>query len=103
MTNRKLATATLLGIVSVGLVGCGAGSSSHVVARIAPASTSVTAAPTSGPGTVPGSGDVGATSTTTASDSLNPQTLDQVGADLGTLDNNFNTANSDLTHPQGDS
>lgn len=103
MTNRKLATATLLGIVSVGLVGCGAGSSSHVVARVAPTSSAATVAPASVPRSVPGSGNVGATSTTTASGSLNAQTLDQVGADLGTLDNNFNTASSDLTHPQGDS
>ena len=36
-------------------------------------------------------------------DALNPQTLDQVAADLGALDNSLNTANSDLNNPQGDS
>ena len=104
MTTPKFVTATLLGIVAVSLAACGAGSSSHVVARVTHhVGVGHRRTATSVPGPVPGSGNVGATSTTTASGSLNPQTLDQVAADLGALDNNLNTANSDLNHPQGDS
>ena len=87
------------------LAACGAGSSSHVVARgtttTSLPSPSTTAATV--PGSVPVSVPVAGTPTTTPSNGLSSQTLDQVAADLGALDNNLNTANSDLNHPQGDS
>jgi hypothetical protein len=104
MTTPRLATAALLSVAAVTLAACGVGSSSHVVARLTPptsvASTSSTTVPGAG-GSVPVSTVVG--SATTAPSSLDPQTLDQVAADLGALNNSLNTANSDLTHPQGDS
>jgi hypothetical protein len=109
MRPRKLATATLFTGFAVTLAACGAGSSSHVVARLTPttavASTSTTAVTVPGTGTssTPGSVPVNGTPTTAPSESLNPQTLDQVAADLGDLDNSLNTANSDLNNPQGDS
>jgi hypothetical protein len=107
MTTRKLAPATLLGIVAVTLAACGVGSSSHVVARRTPttvaSSSSTTVAGAAGTaGSVPASTPVAGTPTTTSS-ALDPQTLDQVAADLGALDNSLNTANTDLNHPQGDS
>jgi hypothetical protein len=106
MTKRKLATATVFTGIAVTLAACGAGSSSHVVQRVTPpssvASTPTTTVPT---GSVPGSvpSPVSATPTTTPSAVFNPQTLDQVAADLGALDSSLNTANSDLNNPQGDS
>ena len=107
MKPGKLVTATLGTGLAVTLAACGAGSASHVVARLSPpttsASTTTTAAGgSSGSSSVPGSAGAGAT-TTAPSDALNPQTLDQVAADLGALDNSLSTANSDLNHPQGDS
>ena len=106
MTKRKLATATVFTGIAVTLAACGAGSSSHVVQRVTPpssvASTSTTTATT---GSVPASapGSASATPTTTPPAVFNPQTLDQVAADLGALDSSLNTANSDLNNPQGDS
>jgi hypothetical protein len=106
MKTPRLVTATLLSAVAVTLAACGAGSSSHVVARV----TSTTSAPSittavpgtgAGPAQSPPAG--GIPTTTSPSNALNTQTLDQVAADLGALDNNLNTANSDLNHPQGDS
>ncbi|HVA03441.1 MAG TPA: hypothetical protein VMU64_06785 [Acidimicrobiales bacterium] len=107
MKTPRLVTATLLSSVAMTLAACGAGSSSHVVARV----TSTTALPSTSTTTMPrtvatpaGSPRAGGTPTTTApSNALSTQTLDQVAADLGALDNNLNTANSDLNHPQGDS
>jgi hypothetical protein len=107
MTKRKLATATVFTGIAVTLAACGAGSSSHVVQRVtapspvASTSTTTTVATGSVSGPVPGSAS--ATPTTTPSAALNPQTLDQVAADLGALDSSLNTANSDLNNPQGDS
>ena len=107
MTTRKLAPATLLSVVAVTLAACGVGSSSHVVARHAP-TTVASSSSTTVPGAagsaspVPASTPVVGTPTTTSS-ALDPQTLDQVAADLGALDNSLNTADSDLNHPQGDS
>ena len=107
MTKRKLATATVFTGIAVTLAACGAGSSSHVVQRVTPpssvASTPTTTTATTGsvPGSVPS--PASATPTTTPSAVFNPQTLDQVAADLGALDNSLSTANSDLNHPQGDS
>jgi hypothetical protein len=112
MKTPKLVTATVLTGMAVALAACGAGSSSHVVARLTPttsvASTSTTStAPSAPPSTVPGSTPdstvVAAPATTTPSSALNPQTLNQVAADLGALDNSLTTANSDLNNPQGDS
>ena len=107
MTTRKLTIATLLAGFAVSLTACGAGNASHVVARLTPTTSAAVASTTTTPvpGTVAGSTPVSTpgAATSTPSDALNPQTLDQVAADLGTLDNNLNTANSDLNHPQGDS
>jgi hypothetical protein len=108
MKTPKLASAALFTGVAMTLAACGAGSSSHVVAQI-PTTTAATASTTTTvvPGTVAGSNPVSTpvagTPTTTPSTALNPQTLDQVAADLGALDNSLNTASSDLSHPQGDS
>jgi hypothetical protein len=107
MTKPKLTMATLLAGFAVTLTACGAGNASHVVARLTPttsgAATSTTTVAV--PGTVAGSAPVSTpgAGTPAPSEALNPQTLDQVAADLGTLDSNLNTANSDLNHPQGDS
>jgi hypothetical protein len=97
--------------VAVALAACG-GSSSHVVARLTP-TTSVTSpsttstmtpvTPTTVSSSVPVSVPVAVPVTTTPSSALNPQTLDQVAADLGAMDNSLNTVNSDLNNPQGDS
>jgi hypothetical protein len=108
MKTPRLVTATLLSGIAVTLAACGAGSSSHVVARVTPTSSAPSSSTTTAvPGTVGGpaqSPPAGGTQTTTSpSNSLDTQTLDQVAADLGALDNNLNTANSDLNHPQGDS
>lgn len=110
MKTPRLVTATLFTGFALTLAACGAGSSSHVVARLTPtttgAATSSTTTATSGttPISVPSSTPVGGvTSTTAPSSALDPQTLDQVAADLGALDSSLNTANSDLNHPQGDS
>jgi hypothetical protein len=101
MTKRKLATATVLTGMAVTLAACGAGSSSHVVQRVTPPS-SVATTPTTAAATAPVPGSVSVTPTTTSA-ALNSQTLDQVAADLGALDNSLSTANSDLNNPQGDS
>ncbi len=105
MTNRKLVTATLCTGVALTLAACGVGSASHVVAPATTTtslpSTSTTAATV--PGSVPTSVPVAGTATTTPSNALSSQSLDQVAADLGALDSNLSTANSDLNHPQGDS
>ena len=106
MKTPKRVTAALLTAMAVGLAACGAGSSSHVVARVTTtsvASTSTTTMAAPGTGSTPVSIPVEGTPTTTPSTALNPQTLDQVAADLGALDNSLTTANSDLNHPQGDS
>ncbi|MDR3647719.1 MAG: hypothetical protein P4L20_01405 [Acidimicrobiales bacterium] len=105
MTKRKLVTATLFAGASLALTACGAASASHIVARVTTTtslpSTSTTA-PTV-PGSVPASVPPAGTPTTTPSNGLSSQSLNQVAADLGSLDDNLNTANSDLNHPQGDS
>jgi hypothetical protein len=107
MTRRKLTIATLLAGSAVTLAACGVGNASHVVARLTPTTSAVVASTTTTPvpGTVAGSAPVSTpgTATSAPSDALSPQTLDQVAADLGTLDTNLTTANSDLNHPQGDS
>ncbi len=103
MSPRKLATATLLTGMALTLAACGAGSSSHIVARDTPTTVASTSTTVAVPGSVPGSVPVSGTPTTTPSDGLSPQTLDQVAADLGAIDNSLSTANSDLNNPQGDS
>src|ERR1700686_3508805 len=102
MTKRKLATTTLFTGIAVTLAACGAGSSSHVVQRVTPPSSVATTPTTATAATAPVPGSVSATPTTTSA-ALNSQTLDQVAADLGALDNSLSTANSDLNNPQGDS
>lgn len=106
MKTPRLVTATLLSGAAVTLAACGAGSSSHVVARVT-STTSVLSATTTtepGPGTTAGPAPAGGTPTTAPPpNALSTQTLDQVAADLGAMDNNLNSANSDLNHPQGDS
>jgi len=107
MKTPKLVSAALFTGVAVTLAACGVGSSSHVVARITTTSASAASTTTTVvPGTVAGSTPVStpvAGTPTTSPAALSPQTLDQVAADLGALDNSLNTASSDLSHPQGDS
>lgn len=91
MTTRKFAAVVLWVGISVILTACGTSSSSHAVQKTKPP---VAAASTSTTST---------TSTSTPSSTLNTQTLDQVGVQLGKLDNSLNTANSDLNSPRGDS
>jgi negative regulator of sigma E activity len=105
MTKPRLATAAMLSVAAVTLAACGVGSSSHVVARLTPTTSVAPVSSTTAPGaagSVPVSTVVGSSATTTPA-ALDPQTLDQVAADLGALNTSLNTANSDLTHPQGDS
>jgi len=103
MRNRKLAVAALSAGIATTLAACGAGSSSHVVeGTTAPvAATSSTTAPPAGSPTT--TAPVVAPPSSTASTTLNANTLNQVAAELGTLDTNLNTADSDLSNPQGDS
>jgi len=104
MTARKLAAAMLLATGALTLAACSAGSSSHVVQRVTPTTSVASTSTTGASGSVPVSSPVAGTPTTTPSAAaLSPQTLDQVAADLGALDTNLSTANSDLNHPQGDS
>ena len=100
MTARKLAVVVVSTGIAITLAACGADNASHVVQRSAPPTTAAPSTTVAGGG---GSGAVGSPTTVTASEVLSPQTLDQVAAELGSLDNNLNTANSDLNHPQGDS
>jgi len=107
MATRKLATAALFTGIAVALTACGAGSASHVVAQLPTTALSTTTTTVAVPGSVassvPVTTPVAGTPTTSPSAALNPQTLDQVAADLGALDNSLSTANSDLNNPQGDS
>jgi len=100
MTARKLAVAALSAGVAVTLAACGTQSASHVVPRSTPPTTAA-------PSTTVAGGGAGAgpatSATVTASDVLSQQTLNQVAAELGSLDSSFSTANSDLNNPQGDS
>jgi len=103
-TTRKLALAALSTGLVVALAGCGAANSSHVVSGTTVPASSVTTTTTvvatgSAATTVPGA----ATPTTSVSSTLSANTLNQVAAELGTLDANLSTADNDLDHPQGDS
>jgi hypothetical protein len=99
MTKRRGTLLALSAIAAVTLAACGAGSASHVVkgdsqpqatstSTTVPVSTPVTAAPPP---------------TTAPARALSSQTLDQVAAELGSLDTSLSTADSDLNNPQGDS
>jgi len=98
MTTRKLTIAVLCAGAALTLAACGAGTGSHVV-------QGVTTQPTSPATTTVGSttAPVAGSPTTTPSTGLDQQTLDQVAAELGSLDSSLNSANSDLNNPQGDS
>jgi hypothetical protein len=98
MTTRKLTIAVLSAGVAVTLAACGAGAASHVVKGATPQSTSPVV--TTGSSTTT---PVAGSPTTTPSNGLDQHTLDQVAAELGSLDNSLNAANSDLNNPQGDS
>ena len=100
MTARKLAVAVMSAGVAVTLAACGAGSSSHVVQRSTPPTTAAPSTTVAGGSVADGAAT---TTTATASDVLSQQTLNQVAAELGSLDNSYSTANSDLNNPQGDS
>ena len=101
MTTCKVNAAVVVAAVAMALTGCGASSASHVVGGAA----QPTVAPSGGPTTVAGSpGTTQAAGTPTSpSTAFSPQTLDQVAAELGAMDNSLNAANSDLSNPQGDS
>jgi len=99
MTTRKLTMTALAAGFAVTLAACGAGTASHVVkgatppSKAAASTTAVSPTATGGPGSP----------TTTPSNGLTQHTLDQVAAELGSLDTSLNAANSDLNNPQGDS
>ena len=98
MTKRGFTLSALCAAIAVTLAACGTGSASHVVRG------AQQPAAASSPTTVTSVSSVPATTpTTAASDVLSIQTLDQVGAELGSLDNSLKTANTDLNDPQGDS
>ena len=91
--NRVVLPAVIVGMLTLG--ACGVGGASHVVR---PSSAGVT--PTSQPtATTPGTG-AAASSTAPA---VSQQTLSQIDAELGALDNSLNQANADIDNPQGDS
>ncbi len=101
-TRRRL-TAAGTAAAALTLAACGVGSASHVVQGTAPGTTPTTQVSTSS--TVAVSTPVTSASTTTiaSSSTLNTQTLDQVAAQLGTVNSNLQQVNSDLNNPQGDS
>jgi hypothetical protein len=107
MSTRRLAMCAVSAAAAVTLAACGVGTSSHVVKGVS--QTTATSTPTSTVTTgssvapVPTTPASTTPTTTTPSDVLGSQTLDQVAAELGALDNSLNTANSDLNNPQGDS
>jgi hypothetical protein len=93
--TRKLAAAVMAVAATGLLAGCGAGTASHVVQGTAPPTTpGVTATTVVTP--VP-------TAPSSSSAGLDPQTINQVDADLGNLDDNLAQVNTDLNSPQGDS
>jgi hypothetical protein len=108
MSTRRLAFCAV-SAAAVTLAACGAGTTSHVVqgasqTTATSTSTVATGSPVAPASTTPTSTTPASTPTTTApSDVLGSQTLDQVAAELGALDDSLNTANSDLNNPQGDS
>ncbi|HTZ09938.1 MAG TPA: hypothetical protein VMB72_12745 [Acidimicrobiales bacterium] len=111
MTTRKLAVAALSLGVAATLAACGAAGSSHVVQGTVPPASTPTTAPVTSSTTAPqgtattapsGSQPSGSPSPTSA-DTLSTTTLNQVAAELGTLDTNLSTADDDLNNPQGDS
>jgi hypothetical protein len=99
MTKRRFTLFATSAAIAVALAACGTGSASHVVrgAQQPAAASSVTTATSASsvPALTP--------PTTAASDVLSTQTLEQVGAELGSLDNSLKTADTDLNDPQGDS
>jgi len=102
MPKRKLALAALTTSLAMTLTACGTGNPQQAGRGTTPPTSAVSPTPTtttaaSGPGSVP------ASPTTTPSNAVIPQSLDQVGVEIAALDNSFGVANSDLTNPQGDS
>jgi multidrug efflux pump subunit AcrA (membrane-fusion protein) len=97
MTKRTVMLSVVSALAAVTLAACGMPSASHVVkGTVPPVATTSTTAPSTTPTTT-------AVATTPPSDALSSQTLDQVGAELGSLDTSLNTADADLNNPQGDS
>lgn len=94
--------AALTAAVAVTLAGCGVGSASHVVQGTVPATTPTTQVGSSSTVAVSSPG-TSSTTTIPSSATLNTQTLDQVAAQLGTVNSNLQQVNSDLNNPQGDS
>ena len=102
MTKRKGTPYALSAIAAVTLAACGTSSASHVVGGAGQPVATSTATSTAVTTTTPSVTPV-VPSTTAPTDALSSQTLDQVGAELGSLDNSLNTADADLNNPQGDS
>ena len=100
MTKRTVTLSVVSAIAAVTLAACGTTSASHVVKGTEPpaATTPSTTVTSTTPTTT-----AAVATTTPPSNALSAQTLDQVGAELGSLDNSLNTADADLNNPQGDS
>jgi len=105
MRARRLATVVVCAGVSLSLAACSSLVSPAAVGRgdrhgvgASPSTTATTVATTS---TSQSSSQT--PSSTAPSVTFDTQTLNQVGAELGPLDNALSTANSDLSDPQGDS
>jgi len=102
MKARKLTVVMLSAGMATALSACGASSASHLVEE-----TTVPSAPTTtvAAGTSTTTSATGATTptTTTPSGTFSANTLNQVAAELGSLDSTLSTADNDLNDPQGDS
>jgi len=102
MTKRTVTLVVAAAIAAVTLAACGTPSASHVVKGTVSTVVTTTAAPVPSTTVPDAASTTAAASTTPPSNALSSQTLDQVGAELGSLDNSLNAANADLNNPQGD-
>ena len=105
MRARRLAVVVICAGTSLSMAACSSLVSPSAVGRgerhgVSPVpsttATTITATSTS---QIP----TQAPTATTPTASFDTQTLNQIGAGLGPLDSALNTANSDLSNPQGDS
>jgi hypothetical protein len=102
LVTRRRSAIVMVFAAGLGVAACGATGASQVVRQTPVSSISAgTAATASVMGAAPASGS--APSNAAVGSPVNPQTLNQVDAELGALDNSLNQANSDMNNPQGDS
>ena len=94
MKKRTVAVCIVSALTAVTLAACAASNASHVVTTTPPAAATTSTTVPSTPST---------TAATPPSAALSAQTLDQIGVELGSLDHSLNTADTDLSNPQGDS